>query len=208
MIIKLQVNCACPKKWPMMHYIGKPEVNLNVMILTIENLYPKFIYQCSKLLSRKLWDFVLGGWKVLLSNIIKMLPHLRFSFNFKVNTSIISLVPMLSASEATLPAFGQRVRASSSVLQDPRYQQHSQRFPSPRNIIYYRQIGAWLWHPKEDRRVLCCLNLVVRRRILALDSLVSRVGQLAKVIFLQYFFFNSQSCWCLNFIFLGHSLTI
>ena len=78
---------------------------------------------------QKTLRFCAGGWKVLLSNIITMLPHLRFCFNFKVNKSIISLVPMLSASEATLPAFGQRVRASSSVLQDPRHQQHSQGFP-------------------------------------------------------------------------------
>ena len=89
------------------------------MILTIGNFY----------LNCEPGNFVLGGWKVLLSNIITMLPHLRFCFNFKVNTRIISLVPMLSASEATLPAFGQRVRASSSVLQDPPHRQHSQRFP-------------------------------------------------------------------------------
>ena len=153
--------------------------------------------------------FVMGGWKVLLSNITTMLPHLRFCFNFKVNTSIISLVPMLSASEATLPAFGQREREPAAQSSRTHVTNNIlNAFHSSRNIIYYRQIGAWGWHLKEGRRFLCCLNLVVRRRILALDSIVSRGGQLDNVIFLQYFFFNFESCWCLKFIFLGHSLTI
>ena len=135
--------------------------------------------------------------------------HLRFCFYFKVNTSIISLVPMLSASEATLPAFGQREREPAAQSSRTHVTNNIlNAFHSSRNIIYYRQIGAWGWHLKEGRRFLCCLNLVVRRRILALDSLVSRGGQLDNVIFLQYFFFNSESCWCLKFIFLGHSLTI
>ena len=92
---------------------------------------------------QKIMRFVMGGWKVLLSNITTMLPHLRFCFNFKVNTSIISLVPMLSASEATLPAFGQREREPAAQSSRTHVTDNIlNAFHSSRNIIYYRQIGA------------------------------------------------------------------